>query len=252
MSFLLQNIISIILLLSFVDLFRKRKPGQPVQLIWGAVIGAAVTLVSKYVIPALRRRKYTPGEYEAGAMYRRMVLGENFPNTDSDLKVGNEAAHLAMTIFTAGFGILTTKRSYYQMIFNGDYDGYVKKLKSDEPLYKFSRAQFDRAHQLAKVYFVDQVPPVTKVWNLNNFGALPYVGPIPDPDNPKVNYTGEMPGGVFVKDGYFANPTVAEKEQIIAAENTAPSLMGGSTGMIVLGALAAGTLYFANKKRVSK
>jgi len=250
--FLISHILTILFALCVIDvLWASRKRSNDTQLIWGAVIGAAVTLVSKYVIPALRRRKYTPGEYEAGAMYRRMVLGENFPNTDSDLKVGNEAAHLAMMLFTAGFGILCTKRSYYYMILNGDYEGYVKKLKSDEPLYKFSKAQFDRASLLAKTYFVDQVPPVTRLWNLNDFEKLPYVGPIPDPDNPKVNLTTELPGGVFVKDGYFVNPTTAEKNAIIAAENTPAPLATqlGGAGMLLFAGLAVGTIYYFNKRK---
>lgn len=249
-SFLLIHYFDILLLLSLVALFIKPKVGRETYLIWGAVIGAAVSLVSKYVIPALRRRKYTPGEYEAGAMYRRMVLGENFPNTDNDLKVGNEATHLAMLLFTAGFGVLCTKRSYYYMIYRGEYDAYVKKLKEDEPLYKFTREQFERAQILAQLYFVDQVAPPTKLWDLNNFDKLPYLGPIPDPDNPKIPLTTELPGGIFLKNGYFVNPTASEAAAIKIADGTMTVAQAQAAGVKVLEqdlAATTGTGATANK-----
>lgn len=224
---------------------------------WVAIAGAVVSLGVKYVVPLFRKKKYTPGGYELGAMYRRNVLGENFPNTDDDRKIGDEAAFMARHIFTAGFGIVVPNRAWYnQYIFTGDIEGYRKKCKADYGIEVNAQA-FARAHQLAKTYFPDQAAPPKFLWDLRNFDTMPYVAKIPDPDNPKKNMTISIDGVLYVNDGVIVNPNsgqvavIQHKEAVEAV--SAAQQKDGNKNLLILGGLAAAgvgaLLYFNTKKK---
>ena len=231
----------------------KKKDQDTVRLEWVTLAVTAVSLGIKYVVPLFRRKKYTPGGYELGAMYRRNVLGENFPNTDDDRKVGDAAAYLARYIFTAGFGIIVPNRAWYNLyIYKGDYAGYAKKVKADYGI-DVNRAAFDRAHFLAKTYFPDQAAPPQFVWDLSKFDTVPYVTKIPDANDPKKPMTVNIEGALVVADGVIIRPTVEQLAAVNAAQNAPGQDLGpGSNNtLLLLGAAAAvgGLWYFSKKKK---
>jgi len=219
MIFLQYHILDVLLILSLLAYFMPAKKTGEVQLIWGAIIGAAVSLASKYVVPLFRKRTYTSGSYALGEIYRRNVLGENISTRD-DRVVGNTAVYLAKQIFTAGFGICIGSNDHLDLVWANNWAGYRDKFAKAHPGYKVTQSQFERAAILAKLYFQNQKAPPPTVWDLANFERLPYLGPIPDPENPEKLYTTELPGGVFIKDGYFVNPSAAEATAIRIAEGS--------------------------------
>lgn len=258
---LIYHFLSIIVGLDILRLFFKKKEEPYTYMIWGLIIGAVVQIGVKYVVPLFRRRTYTSGAYALGEIYRRNVLGENISTRD-DRVVGDSATYLARNLFTAGFGVLCSSNDHYEMIYNNDYAQYSTRFAKELPTYKFTKAQFDRAATLAKMYFVNRPAPVQVVWDLNNFAKLPYLGPIPDPENPGKLMTCELPGGVYVKDGYFANLTNADQNLIKQADGTltqapgqtgsaiptgAPAATGNSNNLMLLGAAGVGA-YLLFKK----
>lgn len=242
------------LAIDWSGLVKKCRKGTDKQLAWVALALAVVNIGIKYIVPLLRRRRYTPGGYELGALYRRNVLGENLPNTDNDLKVGDTAAYLARYIFTAGFGIPVTNRyMYVKMILPGDYNGYRVMIKEAYGI-DVPKEAFDRAHTLAKLYFPDQAVPPKFVWDLSKFDALPYVVKIVSPDNPKQLMNVDIEGELTVKDGVIVRPDKFLVEQVIAEQNKPGQVMvdEGNKWLIWAGAAAAGVglWYFTkNKKR---
>ena len=233
----------------------KKKDSDIVKLEWVTLAVTAVSLGIKYVVPLFRRKKYTPGGYELGAMYRRNVLGENFPNTDDDRKVGDAAAYLARYIFTAGFGIIVPNRAWYHIyILKGDYNGYAKKCKDDYGI-TVNRQAFDRAHFLAKTYFPDQAAPPQFVWDLTKFDTVPYVTKIPDANDPKKPMTVNIEGSLVVADGVIIRPNPTQLAAVDAAQNAPGQDLGpGSKNtLLLLGAAAAvgGLWYFSKKKKTA-
>ena len=234
------------------ELLGKVKKGGPAKMEWVTLAVTAVSLGIKYVVPMFRRKKYTPGGYELGAMYRRNVLGENFPNTDDDRKVGDSAAYLARYIFTAGFGIIVPNRAWYNLhIYTGDYNGYAKRVKGDYGI-DVNRAAFDRAHTLAKTYFPDQAAPPKFIWDLSKFDTIPYVTKIPDANDPRKTMTVSIDGALVVADGVIVRPNAAELAAVEAAQNAPGQSMGGGNNTLLWvagAAVAVGGYYYLNKKR---
>lgn len=235
------------------ELLSKKKENDPARMEWVTLAVTAVSLGIKYVVPLFRRKKYTPGGYELGAMYRRNVLGENFPNTDDDRKVGDSAAYLARYIFTAGFGIIVPNRAWYNLyIYKGDYNGYAKKVKEDYGV-EVNRAAFDRAHLLAKTYFPDQAAPPKYIWDLSKFDTIPYVTKIPDAEDPRKTMTVTIDGALTVADGVIIRPNAQELAAVEAAQNAPGQSLGGGNNTLLwvaaAGVAAVGGYYYFNKKR---
>ena len=223
-------------------------------MVWVAIAAGVVSLASKYVVPLLRRKRYTPSGYELGAMYRRNVLGENFPNTDDDRKVGDQAAYIARHLFTAGFGILINKRHYFNLLAKNDFEGYNKATKSDYG-YTCTRAEWDRAYTLQKNYFVDQPAPPKYIWDLRNFDTIPYVGKIPDTENPKRPMTVSIDGMLYVNDGRIVNPnpqTISVIQQTEAAQINQDQQAGKNNTMLylLLAATGVGGFYLYKKGKL--
>lgn len=221
---------------------------------WVALAVGVVSLASKYVVPALRRKKYTPSGYELGAMFRRNVLGENFPNTDDDRKVGDSAAYIARHIFTAGFGILMNKRQYFLLLSRNDFAQYNKEAQRDYG-YTCTQQQWDRAYTLQKNFFVDQPAPPKYIWDLRNFDTIPYVGRIPDTENPKRNMTVTIDGMLYVNDGVIVNPNpetisvIQRTETAQAAQDQAQEKKNNTT-YYLLAAAAVGGFYLYKKGKL--
>lgn len=218
-SWILQHFLTITLLLAVLDAC-IRKPKKEVQLVWVAIAVAVVSIASRWIIPLFRRRTYTSGAYALGEIYRRNVLGESIATRD-DRVVGDEAVYLARNIFTAGFGIFIGSNTDLDLVRDGNWPAYRDKMKKENPKYFpfLTQAQFERAVILKKTYFPYQRNPPPARWDLTNFGRLPYLGKIPDVENPGEWMTAELPGGVFLADGQFINPTTAQRELITAIQN---------------------------------
>ena len=257
MSFLTDNFLTLAVLMGlvygFYRLFCPEKPGRPKQLFWVALAAAVVQVGAKFVIPLFRRRKYTSGTYALGEIYRRMVLRENI-NTRDDRVVGDEAAYLAMYIFTAGFGIVCSAADHYDAIVRNDMAAYNNNLGKFG--FKATPAQWARATGLAQLYFKNKNSPVPEsmYWNLANFGTVALVAPIPDPQDVKTLMNVELPNGLLVKNGWpveAADPAktqavqTAMSTQAAAEEKTAGF---GMAGMLAVGALAVGYFMYGKKQ----
>lgn len=216
---------AIIELIAIVFNLRSKKNGkEPVQLIWGLIISAAISIGSKYLIPLFRRRQYSVDEYTLGKVYIRNVLGQYQPTTTS--LVPDQAAYFAQMFFTAGFGVLIESERDLVFLQNNDYKGY-QLLKSQLHLFDYKTGKYsvkpdvwNRAVFLKQKYFPLGGNPPAILWDLSNFEKFPYLGPIPDIDDPAKPMNAELPGGVFIKDGYFVNPTPAQAAAIKIAEGT--------------------------------
>lgn len=243
------------LLLIIISLFQKKKSAD-VQMVWVTIAIGAVSLASKYLIPLFKRRQWMASGYELGSAYRRNVLGENMATTDKQKIVGDEAVYMARNILTAGFGIPVTRWGWYmEYILPGRYDAYVADSKKTYGGWFPTPAQFERAHFLAKTYFPNQPPPPKFRWDLRNFDLVPYVAPIPDPDNPKKPMNVTLDGILYVSDGKIVNPNpdvvsvIQSKERVQEAEAQATEGNNTLTYGLLAAAAVGGYYYFTKNKR---
>lgn len=261
---LLDHFLTIVALLSLFAMLlpEKKKDGITYNVIaWADMATDILQTGLNFLIPLFRKNTYTSGAYALGEIYRRNVMGENIATRNAAI-IGDEAVYIARNIFTAGFGVYIGSNIEMDLLRDNNWPAYRDKMKAENPNYIVTEAQFMRAATLKKMYFPYQNNPPQFLWDLANFDKLPYLGPIPDVEKKGQLMTAQLPGGAYVENGYFVNPTASQAAAITAATTGAGSTAaptgapmeqtaGGfdKKSLMIIGAGAVGVYLLSRKKR---
>jgi len=173
----------------------------------------------------------TVGAYASSHPTQVNIVDRHYGHYDPIIKV-------AQILFTALFGVRILNGFYLDFLENGTYR--TLPYTSDIPDVALQRAEF-----LKKNFFQNSTYNNVR-WDINKFQEYPLKAPIPSLDFGKL-YTGSLPGGGNVVDGYLASGGTVVTEQEAGAFTTTTAMSGDglNTGIIVAILAIAAVIAFS-------
>lgn len=192
-------------------------------------IASAVMSVLPLIETWLSGYTYTGGDYALGEIFLNRVTDKA---TSSRWDTPDTVVPIAWMYFSTLFGIPVAVNTDLDTIESGSLDAYLQGRPEQRGY--VTQAQVTRAKQLLDTlgHRTQEDPQ----WPPESFGLMPYVGPIPDPRIPGALFTGQLPNGQQVQNGYPVTAATAGGNAQI------PGAVDVGTPDTTVGGLSVGTL----------
>lgn len=174
--------------------------------------------------------KYTFGDYALGEIFLNRVMNQQTSNRKD---VPDGVVPIAWDYFTQLLGIpINVNTDIDYLGGNDSLEGYLQGRPEQRGY--VTQAQVTRAHQLIQMF--GNILSKYGQWPPSSFGLLPYAGPIPTAHGPGGLYTGVLPNGQQVVNGYPVSAATKGGNVIMPGEETGTGI--STTTIILIGAAA--------------
>lgn len=200
----------------------------------------ALPLIAKW----LSGYKYTSGDYALGEIFLNRVLNKQ---TTSRWDTPDSIVPIAWMYFTTLFGIPIAVNTDFDSIRAGTLSAYLAGRPEQQGC--VTQEQVTRAHNLLM-----SMQPDNKYgqWPPTAFGLMPYVGPIPDPRVRCQPFTGTLPNGQLIQNGYPSTAATSGGSVQVPVPATATAAQPPGSGIsmtsiLIFAAIALGLWWFSEE-----
>jgi hypothetical protein len=197
-----------------------------------ASLGGALPVIEKWI----KGYKYTDGDYALGEIFQNRVLNQA---TTNRWATPDAVIPIAWMYFTTLFGIPIAVNTDFDTIESGSLSQYLAGRTNQAGF--VTQAQVTRAKQLLDGF--GNLDNKMGQWPPSAYGLIPYVAPIPDARIAGALFTGVLPNGQQVVNGYPTTEATAGTDAQVPGSTSAglPSLAAlwaGNGKYLIIGAAA--------------
>jgi hypothetical protein len=183
--------------------------------------------------------KYTGGDYALGEIFLNRVMGQA---TNNRWDVPNGVVPIAWDYFTQLLGVpINVNTDIDYLGGNDSLEGYLQGRPEQRG--HVTQEQVTRAHQLIQLF--GNIQDKYGQWPPTAFGVLPYAGPIPTAHGPGGLYTGVLPNGQSIVNGYPVSAATKGGDIILPGTDTGTGATDYTT-YILIGAAALLLLWWVS------
>jgi hypothetical protein len=189
---------------------------------------AAVMSVLPLIETWIQGYTYTGGDYALGEIFLDRVANKQ---TSSRWDTPDAVVPVAWLYFSTLFGLPIAVNTDFDNIKTGDLETYLHGRPEQRGF--VTQEQVTRAKDLYDT--LGNGNDKYGQWPAASFGLIPYAGPIPDPRIPGKLFSGTLPNGQQVTNGYPVSAATTGGNATVPGGGALPATGGGSSGGIFSG-----------------